>query len=311
MISSFFSKTKPINYAIVLFFLLVFYLSNFVLVKDEIGNLVIIIFFFIALLLQVFVVQEIIRTRKTTNPTSFAMLFFVLLCMAIPKVISAKEVVFCNFFLILALNRLLALKSLTQVKQRIFDASLWICVASIFDPWALFFLLLVFLAVYVYGTKEFKSWLVPIVAISFFTLLITSFLCVTKNLEFLKDHYLISIAPNFFQDFISNFSLKPFLYIAAILAIIIIVFVKQGYQGVGRIVHLRLLMIYFLVSVLIFCIQNTTSNNYMILMYSFFPAAVFATNFLETIKRKRLKEIVLLACLVVPFALLFVDLIKK
>jgi hypothetical protein len=311
MISSFFSKTKPINYAVALFFLLVFYLSNFFIVKDEIGNLVTIIFFFMALLLQVFVVQEIVRTRKTTNATSFAMLFFVLLCMAIPKVISAKEVVFCNLFLILALNRLLALKSLTQVKQKIFDASLWICVASIFDPWALFFLVVVFLAVYVYGTKEFKNWLIPIVAISFFTLLITSFLSVTKNLEFLQNHYLITVAPDFFQDFVANFSLKPFLYIVAILTVIIVVFIKQGYQGVGRIVHLRLLLIYFLLSVLIFCIQNTTSNNYMILMYSFFPAAVFATNFLETIKRKRLKEVVLLVCLAVPFTLLFIDLVKK
>jgi len=311
MISSFFSKTKPINYAVVVFFLLVFYLSNFFIVKGAIDNLLVTLFFFMSLLFHVFVVQEIVRTKKTTNATSFAMLFFVLLCMSIPKVIGAKEVVFCNLFLILALNRLLALRSLTQVKQKIFDASLWVCVASIFDPWALFFLLVVFLAVYVYGTREFKNWLVPIAAISVFTLLITSFLSVTKNIEFLQNHYLIGISPNFFQEFISNFNLKPFLYIAAILVIISIVFIKQGYQGVGRIVHLRLLLIYFLVSILIFCVQNTTSNNYMILMYSFFPAAVFATNFLETIKRKRLKEIMLLSCFVVPFGLLIIDLVKK
>ncbi len=310
MISSFFSKTKPINYLVLLIFLLVFYLINLFTVQVEIGNIILLISFLIAILLQVIGVQEIVRTRKITNPTSFFMLFFVLLCMAIPQVVNNKEVVFCNLFLMLSINRLLALKNLKQVKQKIFDATLWICVASIFDSWVLLFLIVVFLAVYVYGTKEFKNWLVPLVAITFFLLLMWAFLILTKNIGFLEEHYIFPISRNFSNDFIQNFSIKPFVYIVVVISLILIVFIKQGYQGVGRIVHLRLLLVYFLVAIITFIVQTVEANNYMLILYSFFPAAVFATNFIETFKRKRLKELVLVICVLFPFVLLLVGIIK-
>lgn len=310
MISSFFTKTKPINYLVLLISLLVFYLASFFFIEIQLENSLLFIAFFIALLLQVVGVQEIVRTRKTTNATSFAMLFFVLLCMAIPKIMNYKEVVLCNLFLMLSLNRLLALKTLKEVKQKIFDATLWICVASIFDPWALLFLIIVFLAVYIYGTKEFKNWLVPFMAIIIFLLLITSFLILTDNIIFLKEHYALKIPSDFSANFIAYFSAKPFIYITAIAGVILAVFIKQGYQGVGRLVHLRLLLAYFLVSTLLFLFRTAEVNNYTLLLYTFFPAAIFATNFLETFKRKRLKEVVLIACVLVPFILLGIGLMK-
>jgi hypothetical protein len=310
MITSFFSKTKPINYLVSLIFLLVFYLINLFVTQSYFGNILLLVLFFGAILLQVIGVQEIIRTKKITNPTSFAMLFFVLLCMSIPQVIDDKEVVFCNLFLMLSLNRLLALKNLKQVKQKIFDATLWVCVASIFDPWTLLFLIVVFLAVYVYGTKEFKNWLVPFVAITFFLLLLSAFLILTKNIVFLEQHYVFKIPRDFSKDFVQNFSIKPFIYIVVVNALILIVFIKQGYQGVGRIVHLRLLLVYFLVAIIVFIAQTVEANNYMLILYSFFPAAVFATNFIETFKRKRLKELVLVVCVLFPFVLLLIGVIK-
>ena len=168
MISSFFSKTKPINYVVLLFSFLLFYVAHYFLSESRVNYNLIYILILVAIMLQIVGVQEIVRLRKITNVTSFAMLFFVLLCIAIPKIVYFKDIVFCNLFLMLSLNRLLALKALTRVKQKIFDATLWICVASIFDSSALFFLIVVFFAVYVYGTKEYRSWLVPFVAVIFF-----------------------------------------------------------------------------------------------------------------------------------------------
>lgn len=311
MISSFFSKTKPINYLVLLIMLVLFYVANYFILKINFDSVVFLLLILIAISLQVIGVQETVRTRKTTNTTSFAMLFFVLLCMAVPKILQYKEIVFCNLFLLLSLNRLLALKNLKQVKQKIFDATLWICVASVFDPWVLLFLVVVFLAVYIYGTKEFKNWLVPIIAIVFFVLLISAFLVLTKNINFLENHYVIDVDTNLLESFMANFSIKPFLYIIIILMVASFVLVKQGYQGVGRIIHLRLLLVYFLVAIVVFSVQNLENKNYTILLYSFFPAAIFATNFLETFKKKRLKEAVLLVCILIPFTLLLIDLVKK
>ena len=311
MISSFFTKTKPINYLVLLISLLGFYILNYFFLKIQLENSLLFIAFFIALVLQSVGVQEIVRTRKITNTTTFAMLFFVLLCMAIPQIMNYKEVVLCNFFLMLSINPLLALKTLKEVKQKIFDGTLWICVASIFDSWALFYLIVVFLAVYIYGTKEFRNWLVPFMAGIIFLLLSSSFLILTDNIIFLKEHYAILKVPSSFTDnFIAHFSVKPFAFIATILVVILLVFIKQGYQGVGRIIHLRLLLAYFLVGMTVFFLRTIEANNYIVLLYTFFPAAIFATNFLETFKRKRFKEIVLTACVLVPFILFGIGLIK-
>ena len=311
MISSFFSKTKPINYLVLLIFLLVFYTVTFFSLKGNFDDSLILLLVLAGILLQVIGVQEIVRLRKITDKTSFAMLFFVLLFMAIPHVTANSEVVFCNLFLLLSLNRLLALKDLKRVKSKIFDAALWICVASIFDPWALLFLMVVYIAVNVYGTKEFKNWLVPLMAALLFMLLMIAFLMLTKNITFIENHYVFSVEAEFLDSFITHFRVEPFIYIITILGVVLTVFIKQGYQRVGRIVNLRLLLAYLLVSVFVFGIQNTDQNNYMILVYSFFPAAVFATNFLETFKKKRLKELVLVSCVLFPFVLLFIDLVKK
>lgn len=310
MISSFFSKTKPINYAVLVLLLLIFYVLNALFHIPELIRVFVIGVGYVALVLQVIGVQEIVRTRKTTNNTTFAMLFFVLLFMAIPQVQFYNWVVFGNLFLMLSLNRILALKNLKFVKQKIFDATLWICAASIFDPWTLLFLGVVFLAIYVYKTKDFKCWLVPFVAIIFFLLLISAFLVLTDNMAFLQNHYVFKFEPNFFSDFISNFSFKPFLYIVSILGLVLVVFIRQGYQGVGRILHLRILLVYFLVAILVFCIQNVDTNNYLVLAYSFFPATVFATNFLETLKKKRLKEFILIGCILFPFVLMLLGFVK-
>jgi hypothetical protein len=210
----------------------------------------------------------------------------------------------------LSVNRLLALRNLKQVKQKIFDATLWICLASIFDPWVLLFFIVVFLAIYVYSTKEFKNWLVPLVATTFFLLLTVAFLMLIGNIGFLEEHYVFQIPSNFNEEFIENFSVKPFLYIAVVIALILTVFIKQGYQGVGRIIHLRLLLVYFLVAIVVFIARTIEANNYMLILYSFFPAAVFATNFIETFKRKRLKELVLTICVLFPFVLLLLGAIK-
>ena len=310
MISSFFTKTKPINYLVLLIALLVFYLLNFLFINISSENNLLFTAFFIALILQVVGVQEIVRTRKTTSTTSFAMLFFVLLCMSIPQILNYKEVVFCNLFLMLSLNRLLALKNLVKIKQKIFDTTFWICVASIFDPWALFFLLVVFLAVYIYGAKEFKNWLVPFMASIIFLLIVFAFVLLTKNLDFLKEHYFLKVPSDFLDNYIQHFSIKPFIFIFLVGLIIILVFIKQGYQGTGRLAHLRLLLPYFLIGTAVFILRPTEANNFTLLLYTFFPATIFATNFLETFKRKRLREGVLLACILTPFILLAIGVVK-
>jgi hypothetical protein len=69
-----------------------------------------------------------------------------------------------------------------------------------------------------------------------------------------------------------------------VIALILIVFVKQGYQGVGRIIHLRFLLVYFLIAIVVFLVQAVEANNYRLILYSFFPTAIFVLLLFGVIK---------------------------
>src|SRR5690606_40717931 len=88
-------------------------------------------------------------------------LFFILLTMPLPENLSNNNAILANFFVMLALWRLLTLKSIRGVKHKIFDATILICIASLFYDWALVLLLLILMVINSYDRKTFKNWLVP------------------------------------------------------------------------------------------------------------------------------------------------------
>src|SRR5690606_18610161 len=153
MISSFFGKTKPINYIVLAIFLFLFYFTNAFLGLGEqkINDVIPFeLLAFVVLLLGIFIINQMVRTEKITDFNSYTILFFVLLVIAFAENLQLKNAIFTNFFLLLALWRLLSIKSTRNVKHKIFDASLLIVVASLFYDWAIVFLLLVFVVINLY-----------------------------------------------------------------------------------------------------------------------------------------------------------------
>ena len=115
MISGIFGKTKPINFIILQGFLFVFYwFVNFVLYKNHYGPEKLVTKFVALgiLLFSVFLVDFIVKRNQITATNSFAILYFTMLIVIFPEVLLDDNSIFCNFFLLLALRRLLSLKSL-------------------------------------------------------------------------------------------------------------------------------------------------------------------------------------------------------
>ena len=149
MISSIFEKTKPVNFIILLVFLFLFYWSvQFYLFDFEISEVEIMpsIGILAILLFSVFVVDFIVKRNKLTGTNSYAILFFTLLFVVFPETLGDSKAILTSFFLLLTMRRLLSIKSLKNIKLKIFDAGLWICISSVFYEWALLYLLLVFAA---------------------------------------------------------------------------------------------------------------------------------------------------------------------
>jgi len=312
MISGIFGKTKPINYIILLGFLFLFYwfaqtaLYKAVFNPEELllQSLVLLI-----LLFGVFVLNFVVNRNQITNDNSYSILYFTLLIIIFPKAITDNNAILANFFLLLASRRLISLKSLKEIKLKILDATLWILVASLFYDWALLFISLVFIVIYIYEPKNIKNWLVPFVGAFVFSILGLMTLLIFDNVTFFSDHYQfdVSIDTTWLRTWEDG--VKLLIYIALIVITGALVFIKTRKLGLGRIINLRIMAALFALG-LALCFLKYSGDDYPFLI-TFFPASVFLAKYAELIKRKNFKEIVLIASIAVSFILLLTIVVTK
>lgn len=305
MISSIFGKTKPINYIIVLVFLFLFYwFVHLILFKNiynpeqlplQIGILGI-------LLLSILAVNFIVTRNKVSGANSFAILLYALLIVLFPETITDGRAVLCSFFILLAIRRIISLKSLKDIKFKILDATLWVLCASLCYDWAILFLILIFVAIYFYEPKNIRNWIVPLIGVLTFVLLLVGFLMLTNNLSFVKKHYEFSFnfEDAYFLDFANSTKLGAYVLVTTIMGII--AFLKIVKLGVGRIITLRLIAVAYCIGITLkFLI---TGEHVYPIIITFFPAVIFMNNYVETIEKPKLKELVLFVCVLIPFMVL-------
>ena len=312
MISSIFGKTKPINYIIVLTFLFLFYwLVHFLLYQRVYGyeQLLLQVAVLVVLLFTFFIVNFVVIRNKLTGANSYTILFFALLMVIFPETLTDNKAVLCNFSLLLATRRLISMKSLKNLKIKIFDASLWIMFGSLFYDWALLFLLVVYIAIYIYEPKNFKNWIVPFAAGFVVFMSSYSFLILTNNQDFFYRHYQFSIQfdANYYLNWAN--SSKLIIYTILFFMLSIFAFLKLGKSGVGKIVTTRLIVFSFLIGLLMNVFISTEDLHPILL--TFFPAAVLMTNYVEWIKRDNIKEIVLMFSIFIPFIIFLSIIILK
>ena len=305
MISSIFEKTKPINFIIVLVFLFLFYWSvqfyllDYTFSDIEIAPSVMVVSI---LLFSVFVVDFIVKRNKLTCSNSFAILFFTLLFVVFPETLGDSNAVFTSFFLLLSMRRLLSIKSLKNIKLKIFDAGLWICISSIFYEWAILYLLLVFAAIYIYDPKNIRNWLVLLSVGFVFYMILYGVLVLLDETSFMKTHY--DFAINYDAIFPIKWwsSLKLSLYALFNLVLALTTFIHLGKAGMGKVIVMRLIALSFIIGIVVNFL--VTSENTNAIMITFFPSVIFIVNYLESIKKPKFLEIILIASILVPILVL-------
>ncbi len=296
MISSFFGKTKPINYIVLAIFLFLFFsIHVFFGLNEQIVSeiLPLELFKYGVLLLTVYVINQIVKTEKVTDYNSYGMLFFVLLVIGFSEELEMGTAIYANFFLLLALWRLLSLKSIRNVKHKIFDASLLVAIASLFYDWALLFMVLVFVVINMYDRKNFKNWLVPFIGLATIFMLVFTWLKVMGNLEFFGEHYRFSIGFLNATSLADILNVKALFFFVIVLLVAILVFIRLRNVGGGKLLLLRILFLAFILGVIMSLMTPVHESP---LLITFFPAAVFLVNYFEEIKKTNWQEAILVAC---------------
>ncbi|WP_372975729.1 DUF6427 family protein, partial [Muriicola sp.] len=310
MISGIFGKTKPINYVILLgllsllYAIVFFYLGEKSLDPSEWGKQ---LFFLLLLLFSVLVIDFVVNRNQISSTNAYVALFFVILVFLFPSSVRDTQAIGCNFFLVLACRKLISLRSLRNIKLKILDATLWVLAASLFFGWAILFLLLVFIAIYIYEPKNIKNWFVPLAGIVIFLLIWNSILILSGTKGFFTTHYNFSIGnwKSVLLDWIRNTKLIIFIVVISVTSFA--VFLKSGKLGLGRIINLRVVSIYFFLSIIV-VLLSLTSEKFPILI-AFFPASVFLGKYVEMIKRENIREMVLSGAILTSFFIFSIELL--
>lgn len=312
MISSVFGKTKPVNYIILLAFLFLFYwYVQLIVFQLDFSSTSYIRQILMAgmLLFMIFLVNFIVRRNQISETNSYAMLFFTLLFVVFPEVFQDNNAILCSFFVLLAIRRLISLRTLKKVQQKIFDAALWIFVASLFYDWALLFLIAVYTALYFYQPKGIKNWLIPIVAFLTMGMITWSWLILTNRVEFLGEHYVFTISSEINMTTYWLDQIKLNTYLALVILATMFAFVNLKRFGHGRIISVRLITLILGIAIFITLIK-TTKGNYPVIL-TFFPASVILTRYTDIIKRPKIRETVLLLITLFPFVLFVLEWVVK
>ena len=303
MISSFFGKTKPINYIVLAIFLFLFYFTNlfFQLNGQKINQVIPLeLLLFSVLLFSVFIINQIVRTEKATESNSYTMLFFVLMIVTFSDELVLRNVDFANFFLLLAFWRILSIKSTRNVKHKIFDASLLIAIASLFYDWAIAFMLLVFFVIGVYDRKTLKNWLVPFLGMATIFILSFTVLKLKGSLNFFEDHYQFSLGLFTTKSFFQVLNIKTLIYLILSVIVSMVVFVRLRNVSGGKLLLLRIVFLIFLLGTALILFTPADASPVLL---TFFPSAVFLTNYFEGIKKRKFQEVMLIGCMVLACTL--------
>ena len=309
MITSIFKKSTILNYSLVVVLLLLFFfiyqtgdLYTTVAANGLLTNSALIVLW----LASFFLVNFMVKKNGLTKDSSYTVLFFLLFLLVFPSVFNNLKLLFANFFLLLSMRRLISLQTLKTPKEKIFDAAMWIFIASLFHFWSILFIVLVYISIIFHASRDFRNWLLPFVA--FFT---TMVIFVMAALLFDKtwiDHLLnqmqINFELNYFTNNYQNAALS-FYVMVAVYFLFSMIFSLTNRPLILQASYKKMIFA-FLIGVIIF-VMSPEKNNAM-LLFTFMPLSVMCTNNIEYSQSKMYQEITLLLIVAGSFFAFFAQL---
>lgn len=303
MLTSFFSKSRPINFVLVAVYMMCFYMiANF---KGLFSTSILSFFketgIFILLILSVVMVNFISKRNELTSRNSYKTILFATFACLFLASLKNNDIIIANLLVLLSLRRVISLRSQRQTVQKIFDATFWICVASLFYFWSILFLFLVYFGVLFHEGYRFKSWLIP--PIAFLTLLS---IVTSVHLYIYDSFYTFS---NWFQSSNFDFSAyrEPVILIPLALLLALTLWTSFFYLGViqkssaANKTPLFMILVFTLLSITVGIFAPTKDSSE--LLFFFAPLAIIVTNYFQVSDDKWFREGMLWILLLLPVLL--------
>ena len=293
MITSVFKKSTPLNYSLVVILILVFFfifqikdpswVSSYFLAFQKVSLLCFILASF-------FLINFIVKKNGLSKDNGYAILFYLLFILFFPTVFNNANVVYANFFILLALRRLISLQSLKASKEKIFDASFWILIAALFQFWCVLFLILVFISIVFHASRDYRNWILPFIALFAVSILflLTSLIFHIDIIAFFQKRAVIDFRIDYFKNNYENGALS--IYVAV--ALFFVFSILSTLSNRPQIVHssYKKIVACFFIAALVFIVSPDKSND--LLLFSIAPLTVMAAGHVEYMQQKLNNEIV-------------------
>ena len=298
MITSIFSKSKPINYIIVMVVLVIaFALHFFYEVKDD--NYTIISFIALSIgLFYVFITDFVISKNDLTKRNSYGIMLLALFFVIFPEVFGNINIMVANLLVLFALRRLFSLHTKRDLTKKFFDAVFWIALSTLFYTWAVLYLFVVFIALGYYWQNEGKY-----IAVSLFGVVTVFILLVLYNIVF-KDQYLSQTNFDFSYgfDFSDYNSLSEIIKLTVVVALYLwslIFYLKNTSEKNKTLKPIHTLIILASFIAIIIAVLAPVKNGNEIVFFML-PFSIIVANYIETIDKLWFKEMLVVLLILVP-----------
>lgn len=306
MIARIFDNSKPINFIIAFFIVLMAFVSaQFKLFKGEfrLEYVLIQIANFALCLVTMALFNFIVNKNNLTQKNSYKILLFSLFFAMIPFTMNNSSILISNLFVLMAVRRIISLKSLLKVKKKLFDASVLIAIASLFHFWSILFILLVFASLMFYSENKLKNWIIPLVGLATVTLIFVAYHIVRFNTYGDPMTYIDGVDFNY-----ENYnSLKMIISITLLLSFGIwaLLFYIQSLNKKLKTFRPSTIIIMIMAIISVFVAIITPRKDGSEIIFLFAPLAIIITNYIEIIEEKWFKEVLIAILILTPVSFQF------
>ena len=306
MISSIFGRTKPINFVLLAVFASVFLVCYQLLGSQSgltLSRIPDILLSVVLLAFTMLLIEFVNRKNSLTKDNTYLSFFFLLYLCMFPKIFADVPVIISHIFVLLAFRRIISIKSGQEVRLKIYDASIWVFVAALFYNWSIVFLVLVFAGIFLYGVNYYKNLLVPFVAFLTVAILAVTYKLYTQGTLLWSDFF--DLTPTFsFDKYADPKFVLPLVFVSAFGVVSVAYYFMKvsGRAYKARIPGWLVIIFLILATVLVALVESPNTSE---LIFAGFPLCIMMSNYLQSIKKKWLKELLLWLYLLVPVVVLF------
>ena len=307
MIATFFTKSNPIHYVFAFIYLFGLFLAH---LNYNVFSFLIGAFSLFLLLTSVLLANFIISKNdlnKKNNYSLVAICFFIGLFME--QIFFFDDILIANVFLLLAIRKIYSIRNPININKKVFDASFWILISSVFYIPTLYFFILLIIALILYSHFNLKNLVVVILAI----ISATTFLYLLEiinsgylnpvdfiNLLFI-DFPTLDYISSFYENVSSlNWSVKIIGFFSFLIPLIFIYIWNRVIKTNERRRTTTLILLTTILALIIY-ISNLNSMSFIFL---FFPLIIIFTSCVEQARRELVKNLVLSIGLLAPYVLI-------